>query len=129
MKKLLVIVLVIIGIIALAGCAKKAEATAKEFFKALEAQDIGVAKKYATEKSQGFLALAEEMYKNMPDNQKESQKKLKYTITKVEEDGDKATVSYNEWKVGSPETKKAKTVTMVKENGKWKVDLQKDRFF
>lgn len=129
MKKLLVIALVLIGLLVLAGCAKKADATAKAFFKAVEYQDFAGAKKLSTEKTQGMLTFVEEMYKGMPDNQKSDYKKIKYTVTKVEEDGDKATISYDQWKVGEPESKKNMTAGMIKEDGKWRVDLQMDRFF
>jgi len=62
----------------------------------------------------------------MSQGQKSNYNKLKYTVTKVEEDGDSATVDYDEWRIGSPETKRSATTSMVKEEGKWRVDYYKE---
>jgi hypothetical protein len=126
MRKLVIIILLISSLLAVAACAKKANPTAKAFFMALESKDYKAAEKLGTEKSQRYIRSVADMYNNMSQGQKRNYDKLKYTVTKVEEDGDSATVTYDEWRIGSPETKRSRTTSMVKEEGKWKVDYYKE---
>lgn len=123
MKKLVLIALVLLALFALTACGKKPNTVAKNFFQALQDKNFEAAKKLSTFNSQGYIEGIETMYKGFSPVEKKNFDKTKYTVEKVEVDGDTATITYKRWKLGSPESNEEKTAPMVKEDGAWLVDL------
>jgi len=117
MKTLVIIALVIMVFFSIVGCTKESETTAKEFFSAMESLDITAAKKLATDDSHEFLDFFGE-FNDVP-----KEKRNHYNIIRVVEIGDKATVTYEAWPPSMPEAKQTDSVPMIKENGKWKIQI------
>ncbi len=126
MKHIIVAMLLVATLLALTACGAKPEKTAQAFFKAMETHDIAAAKKLATQDSQALLSMAEGFLTEMSAEQKAKLDKMKYNIIETKVDGETAVVSYEEWEASSPEAKKTKTLNMVKEDGAWKVKVEKE---
>jgi len=125
-KRIIVALLLVATLFALTACGNKPEKTAQAFFNAMETHDIAAAKKLATQDSQALLTMAEGFLTEMDADQKAKLDKLKYNILETKVDGDSAVVTYEEWEAASPEAKKTKTLNMVKEDGNWKVKVEKE---
>lgn len=124
MKRTLITLAVIAILIALAACGssgKGPEAVAKSFLSALESKDFEAAKKLATEDSAGMLTLVEGFMQEDDKTQNN-----RFSVVSVEEEGDSATVTMEAWNSETPDKKDTDTLNMVKENGDWKVKLEKD---
>jgi len=91
---------------------------ADKFLNALQDGDFETAKKYSTEKSQDFLGDLAEMYKSMEVMDLDHETK-DITVTNESIDGDKSIVSYTE-------DGDSMEITLVKENGSWKVAFDKE---
>jgi len=126
MKKVLYILLILLALLALSACGNKAEKAARNFFDAMENQDIAKAKTYTTEQGQQFLSMLESFSASMSDEQKAEMEKMQYTILETVEDGDTALVTFEQWEVDSPDDKETHELKLIKVDGSWKVDLAKD---
>ncbi len=116
-------------VLLLAACGGAAPANdpssvAKAFLERLAKMDLDGAKELATKDGQkvlsmmqGFLAMADEEQKKKMDEEGEQGP---VTIVSVDEQGDKATVVY------SMGDKQDQPLELVKENGQWKVNFQKE---
>jgi PBP1b-binding outer membrane lipoprotein LpoB len=125
MKKILVIALIVIGVL-LAGCAKKPDATAKAFLKAIENHDFEAAKQYTTKDSQELLTLAKSFMDGMSEEQKEEMKDYTFKIVDTKIEGETAIVTYEEIDSKDPRINTSKEMKLVKEDGNWKVKLDKN---
>ena len=129
MKRIIIAILVIASLLLIAACGSKAsgpEKTAQAFLDALENYDFTTAKSLATEESQGLLTMAEGFIGQMSDTDKEELDKKGYKIIKTEIEGETAVVTFEEWDVNDPETKKTNTLDLVKVDGDWKVKIEKE---
>lgn len=125
MKKIFIAILVLSILFALSACGNKAEKVAQNFFKALEKQDFTTAKQYASKQSQELLTFAEGFVKSMSEAQKEEMQSMKYKILETKVDGETAIITYEQWENTDPGKKETKTMNMIKEDGEWKVKLDK----
>lgn len=125
MKRILIIVAIVIAIM-LAGCGKKPEATAKAFLQAIEKRDFEAAKQFTTKDSQELLNLAKSFMDSMSEEQKEDMKDYKFKIVESKMDGETAIVTYQEIDAKDPRINKTKEMRLVKEDGNWKVKLDKN---
>lgn len=98
------------------GAANTPDAVAKAFLEEIGDQDFSGAKKYATKSSASMLDMMESTMALAGDAVPEMDVDIK--ILKTDEDGDKATVTYND---GEKEDK----LKLVKEEGEWKVAFGK----
>jgi Domain of unknown function (DUF4878) len=101
--------------------------TATAFINAANKYDFESAKKYAAAGTKAELDKMTEQLKTIPADQKklfdeEVAKRSKYTFTikDVKENGEKATVTFT----SSEEPSKVDSLHMVKESGKWLVDMK-----
>lgn len=126
MKQVLFILLITIMLLALSACGSKSQSTARKFFDAMEKQDFEGAKEYVTAEGQELLNMMQSFSDNMSEEQKAGYEKLKYNILKTVEEGDSATVTFEQWDVKSPEEKDVHEIKLKKINGSWKVDFAKE---
>jgi predicted small lipoprotein YifL len=126
MKKIIIASLVLAILLAVAGCGKKPEKTALQFFAAMEKNDFEAAKKLVTKDSEQLMTLAQTFMTQMTDEQKKEVGNKKYKILDTKVTGDSAVVSYEEWDQEKPEARSTKEMKMVKEDGDWKVKLDKE---
>ena len=94
------------------------KSVASDFLTALNKGDIDEAKKYCDASTADLLDLVGRLAKNKI---KEEAKGGKFTITKVEEDGDVAKVYYT-----MDQEEKEKSLDLKKIDGKWKVTIKKE---
>lgn len=125
MRKIFIALLVLTALLVLAACGSKPETTAKAFLSALEKMDFEAAKKHATKDSQELLTMAQSFVSSMPAEKKGDIEKKKFNITGTKIDGDTAVVTFEEWEEKTPDAKKTNELKMVKEDGKWKVKVEK----
>ncbi|MDP2172686.1 MAG: DUF4878 domain-containing protein [Candidatus Cloacimonadaceae bacterium] len=125
MKKTIIALLVLIVLIALVACGNKADKVARKFFDAMDKKDFTAAKQYASKQSQELLTFAEQFMKNLNEDQKGDMDDMKYNIVETKIEGETAIVTYEQWKKSDPGNKQSKTLNMVKEDGEWKVKLDK----
>jgi|SRR5690554_2124201 predicted small lipoprotein YifL len=126
MKRFLYIILIIMALVALSACGKPAEKTARNFFDAMEQQDFAKAKNFVTEEGQELLTMIESFANSMSEEQKDEMVAMRYNITEVIEEGDAATVRFQQWEVENPDNIQDQELKLVKVDGNWKVDLAKD---
>ncbi|MDO4228307.1 MAG: DUF4878 domain-containing protein [Capnocytophaga sp.] len=117
MKKILFIVMFFVAFLITSCSSNSPKAVAEKFITAMENGDFEEAKKYADDSMGQLLGMLGGLEKDL---QKEKEKK-KITITRAEEDGDKAKVFY---KVEGEE--KEKDIDLKKVDGKWKVTFNKE---
>jgi len=129
MRKQGICIAIALIVLLLASCGNAAPANdpgsvAKAFLERLQKMDFDGAKALATKDGQkvlsmmqGFLAMADEEQKKKMNEEGEQGT---ITIGSVDEQGDKATVVY------SMGDKKDQPLELVKENGQWKVNFQKE---
>jgi len=119
-KKLHIVALFAASLLFLTSCGGGAENTpdgvAKAFLEEIADQDFSGAKKYATKSSESMLDMMESTMALAGDAVPETDVDIEILNTK--EDGDKATVYYND---GEKEDK----LKLVKEDGQWKVAFGK----
>lgn len=127
MRKILIAILVVIALFTLTACGNKAEKTAQSFLNAMEKHDFTAAKELATSDSQQLLTMAESFVSAMSEEQKSGMDKMKYQIKETKVTGDSAVVIFDEWDEKTPDSKKENELKMIKENGNWKVKLEKDK--
>lgn len=89
---------------------------ASNFIKHVNNMEFDEAKKYSTEGTAGIL----DMLKSFA-GMAEKPESTAFEILDVKEEGDKATVTYRNEGADADET-----ITLVKENGKWLVDINKE---
>ena len=115
----------ILGMLAMAlcliGCSKGPDKVAVKFFEAMADGDFDKAAEYASKDTKPMI----KMMAGMPNAKEESQKenkgaKFKAVETKI--NGDKASVKVERTKDGKTETN---DVNLVKEDGDWKVAVDK----
>ncbi len=126
MKKVFFILLITITLLALSACGSKPQSTARKFFDAMENQDFAGAQKYVTDEGQELLNMMQSFSENMSEEQKAGYEKLKYNILKTVEQGDSATVTFEQWDENNPEDKNVHEIKLKKIDGSWKVDLAKE---
>nr|MDK2851108.1 hypothetical protein [Candidatus Cloacimonadota bacterium] len=126
MKRLLYIILIILALMALSACEKSSEKTARNFFDAMEQQNFAEAKKYVTQDGQELLSMIETFANSMSPEQKDEMIAMRYKITEVVEQGDSATVRFQQWELNNPEEIQDQELKLVKVDGDWKVELAKD---
>jgi hypothetical protein len=96
---------------------------AEKFLTSVARADLDEAKKYCDSGTVELLDQAN--YINMvPDSVKEEGRKLKINIEDLKENGDKAVVTYTTSKLAEKQL-----ITLVKQNGKWLVQLDKAQQF
>ncbi|HHG83526.1 MAG TPA: DUF4878 domain-containing protein [Bacteroidetes bacterium] len=108
-------VIALIGVMTLWACGASLgpKETGEKFLKAMKTGDFDTAKDHATKEAQGSL----EMMAGMADG-KEGGDAADIVIGALEENGDKATLSYTD-------AGKDLTLALVKEGGEWKADWKK----
>jgi len=125
MSRYLIVALIVIAIL-FAACGKKPQPVAQKFFAAIEKQDFEGAKQYATKDSEKLLDFIKAMYDKMKPEQKEEMDKKTFKVSNVTVQGDTAIVNYQEISSDDPGNPASKQLKMVKENGDWKVKLEKN---
>lgn len=116
MKKYFLLLILSLFMVACSGNSPKS--VASDFLTALNKGDIDEAKKYCDASTADLLDLVGRLAKNKI---KEEAKGGKFTITKVEEDGDVAKVYYT-----MDQEEKEKSLDLKKIDGKWKVTIKKE---
>lgn len=117
MRKVFFIVAIFAAFV-VTSCSKKSpKAVAEKFITAMENGDFEEAKKYADDSMGQILGMLGGLEKSLP----KGNEKKKVTITKVEEDGDKAKAFY---KVEGQEEEKS--IDLKKVDGNWKVSFNKE---
>ena len=116
MKKYFLLLILSLFMVACSGNSPKS--VASDFLTALNKGDIDEAKKYCDASTADLLDLVGRLAKNKI---KEEAKGGKFTITKVEEDGDAAKVYYT-----MDQEEKEKSLDLKKIDGKWKVTIKKE---
>lgn len=116
MKRLAFIYLMIV----FSGCmnSDNPKDVAENYLEALNRLDFEGAKKYGTAETAKLLDMFKSFSELMPDS---AHKQTEYKITKDVIEGNKATVFYVEDGSANEEM-----ITLVKENGKWKVAMSKE---
>lgn len=99
--------------------------TAIKFLTAVQTMNYDEAKKYATDDSKSMLDALSSFQKMMPASAREKYKNEKFAIKNVQQQGDEATVTYNNTDSSGPD----KTLKLKKVNGEWKVAFTKDAMF
>ena len=117
MKKLFKLTFAIVAILAFNACkhGDKPEAVAEKFINHLNKMEIDEAKKFATSESAATL----DLLKTFAGDQKPQGEVKPVTIKESKEDGDKATVTYND---GTQDQQ----ISLVKVDGDWKVEFKKE---
>lgn len=124
MNKLIKMAVIAVGAAAMfAGCSKGPDEVALKFVESFGNGDVETACKYATKQTGALLALAKGMAENDSDMKKMKGAKFEVVETKI--DGDSATVKIK------TTTKDGKVdegdpVTLIKEDGDWKVNVKKE---
>ena len=116
MKKYFLLLILSLFMVACSGNSPKS--VASDFLTALNKGDIDEAKKYCDASTADLLDLVGRLAKNKI---KEEAKGGKFTINKVEEDGDVAKVYYT-----MDQEEKEKSLDLKKIDGKWKVTIKKE---
>jgi hypothetical protein len=96
------------------------KASADKFLTGFYHLDYKAAKSVSTESTKNMLNMMEQFSTMLPDSAKENAKKVKINIKDVQENGDKATVTYN-----TSENETDQKLDLVKQNGKWLVEWNK----
>lgn len=139
MKKLIIGVLLVMLLILAAACKpseqKQATKVAKAFFEALEKEDFKTAKLYATEDSHGVIDIlsGEGLFGGSPsseekeDGEKEEKKEGfdRYKVLSVTVNGEQAVAAVEASNSQDPQKKENKSYDMLKEDGEWKVKMEK----
>ena len=123
MKKIL-FTFFLLGSLLLVSCSQNTpKAVAEKFLKAVNKLDFTEAKKYCDEDTQKLLSLMESFSKD-EDSKKAKEKASDddFTITKVEENGDKAKVYYK-----AKDSEKEVSLDLKKVDGKWLVSVNKEQ--
>ncbi|MBN9482660.1 MAG: hypothetical protein BGO70_07290 [Bacteroidetes bacterium 43-93] len=97
------------------------KAVAQKFLEHFWHMEYKDAKEYSTDVTKDMLDMLEQVSTIMPDSAKQNAKKIKVDIKDVKENGDKAVVSFT-----TSEMPEEKQLNMVKQNGKWLVNLTKN---
>ena len=116
MKKYFLLLILSLFMVACSGNSPKS--VASDFLTALNKGDIDEAKKYCDGPTADLLNLMGRLAENRI---KEEAKGGKFTITKVEEDGDTARVYYT-----MDQEEKGRALDLKKIDGKWKVTIKKE---
>ena len=119
MKKILFTFSLLVCLL-LASCSGNSpKVVAEKFLKAINKLDFAEAKKYCDKETAEFIGVLEGFSKG----EKAKPEDIKsFTITKVEEDGDKAKVYYK-----SEGSDKEESLDLKKVDGKWLVSINKDQ--
>ena len=123
MKKILFTFSLLVCLL-LASCSGNSpKVVAEKFLKAINKADFKEAKKYCDKDSQELLSIMESFSKG-EDAEKAKAKASDddFTITKVEEDGDKAKVYYK-----AKDSEKEIALDLKKVDGKWLVSINKEQ--
>ncbi len=109
-------VLLVLACMTISGCGgEKPESVAVKFMTAVNSGDVAMAKKYSTAEAGAAVEFICGIAAMVPEEQKTEAKKVVFTVSKVDMEGDTATVYLDEKVSGD-----SVTVPMVKESGKWK---------
>ncbi len=143
MKKMIIGVLLVALLVLVAACKpseqKQATKVAKAFFEALEKKDFKTAKLYVTKDSESVLDfLSGDAFSGLfgeSDGETEEGKVEEkedddegmdtYKVLNVTVNGDKAVANVEASNSKKPEDKETKNYDMVKEDGEWKVKMEK----
>lgn len=118
MKKFLCsFAMVVLAALCFTGCSKGPDSVALDFQKSLVDKDFKKAGELCSKRTQPLIAMAA----SMGANEAEEMKGVTFEVVNTKIDGDKATVSLKNSKDG-----KTEDVTLVKEDGDWKVDINKE---
>lgn len=99
----------------LVGCNQNSpEARAERFLNSLYRMEYQEAKTLATEETAKVLDMMEQFSSMMPDSVRENAKRIRIDIKSVEEDGDRAKVTYM-----TTESEHENTLDMVRQDGEW----------
>ncbi len=124
MKNILKTLAVLLTVIFMASCGSSDDpkGVAEDFLKALGKQDYEKAKELSTEKTKSMLTLIESMAKMAKENGEvaEPDKMPDFEMGKCEVDGDKAVCHYTA-------DGKEEKINLVKVDGDWKVDMNKEQ--
>lgn len=128
MKKIL-FTFFLLGSLLLVSCSQNTpKAVAEKFLKALNAENYKEAQKYCDAPTGKLLNMLEELSneakKEAPEKQKKA-KKVPFTITKVDENGDKAKVFYTIKTEHGQE--REDNIELKKIDGKWLVSINKEQ--
>lgn len=126
MKKLIIIGILLVAMLAIAGCGKNPNTIAKSFFHAMESKNYESARQYVTFSSVRKIEDLESYYKNLSASERKQEDKIKYSVLNTKVDGDRAVVTYKKWQLGSPESQEEKTLDMVKEDGDWLIEFRSE---
>jgi len=126
MKLVLSIVVLVLVIFTLTGCKDDPTKVAKSFLSAIENQDFDKAMEFSTEHTQGELSGIKNWVGRLTEEDQKNLKKEKYRVEGFTLDGDKALVSYGE--VSPKMTSSGKRMSMIKQNGIWKVDTYEIKY-
>lgn len=124
MKKMIKMAMIAVGAALLfVGCSKGPDKVAVKFMESFAAGDMEAASKYTTKATGALLALANEGMKD--DKSMKKMKGAKFEVVETKIDGDNATVKIKATKDGESEDC-GEPITLVKEDGDWKVSIKKD---
>ena len=124
MRKILLTFSLLLGLF-FVSCSgdNKPKVVAEKFLKAINKLDFAEAKKYCDKDSQELLSIMESFSKGEDaEKAKEKASDDDFTITKVEEDGDKAKVYYK-----AKDSDKEIALDLKKVDGKWLVSINKEQ--
>ena len=123
MRKILLTFSLLCGLFLVSCSSNNPKAVAEKFLKAVNKLDFTEAKKYCDEDTQKLLSLMESFSKD-EDTKKAKEKASDddFTITKVEENGDKAKVYYK-----AKDSEKEVSLDLKKVDGKWLVSVNKEQ--
>jgi hypothetical protein len=125
MQKYGIILIILIVLVSFTGCAKKPSNVATQFMTSIHKLDFDGAKQFATKDSEELLTLLQGFASKMSEEQKTDMLNKKFVITDTKITGDSAIVTYDQFDVQDPDNKESKELKMKKENGEWKVKLEK----
>lgn len=122
MKNSILKSLLIVAVIALSSCNKgEPEAVAEKFLTNFYQMNYAEAKTVATAKAKDILLIAEKISSKLQDSTNVDYKSIKVDIVKVQEEKDKAIVTYT---LSTDPTERH--LNLVKENGEWLANLTKE---
>lgn len=128
-KKTLALYIAVLTLVITTSCNKSSpETVAEKFLTSFYEMDYGEAKKYATDKTKSVLTTIENLKDKFLQTAQGDLKTIKVHVVNVQEDGDKATITYDlsDGDGMAAKTIKGKKLYMVKEKGEWKVNFTKD---
>ena len=123
MRKILLTFSLLLGLFLVSCSSNNPKVVAEKFLKAVNKLDFAEAKKYCDKDTQDLLSLMESFSKGEEaEKAKTNAHDDDFTITKVEENGDKAKVYYK-----TKESEKETSIDLKKVDGKWLVSINKEQ--